>query len=249
MDQNDNLSEKIRLSKLMSQRGLCSRREADLLIESGQVKVNGEVLSQLGVKVDIASEIIILKDGQRALDKKATIIIHKPIGYVSSQPEDGYLAAVELVTSERQIFLPGDRKFQRDSLYGLAPAGRLDIDSKGLLVLTQDGTVAKQIIGEQSEIQKEYLVWVQGEITETKLKKLSHGLELDGKQLKHAEVRKMAPQRLKFILIEGKKRQIRRMCEMVDLKVTSLKRIRVGNVKLGDLPEGHWRYLGKDESF
>ena len=249
MDPNNTSSEKIRLSKLMAQRRICSRREADRLIEAGQVEVNGKIENQLGIKVDSNALIKVLKDGQKSLDKKATVLIHKPPGYVSSQPEDGYPAAVELVTPDRQVTTPGGRIFQRDTLYGLAPAGRLDIDSKGLLILTSDGVVAKEVIGETTIVEKEYLVWVQGEITESKIQKLSYGLEIDGKPLKFAEIKQLAPQRLKFILTEGKKRQIRRMCELVQLKVTSLKRIRVGQVKLGDLPEGRWRYLTPEESF
>ena len=132
---------------------------------------------------------------------------------------------------------------------GLAPAGRLDIDSQGLLVLTQDGRIAKQLIGEDSQIEKEYLVRVDGQLSEKDLKLLNHGLSLDGARLKPAKVSWQNKDQLRFILKEGKKRQIRRMCELVGLKVVGLKRVRIGKVRLGDLPQGEWRYLRPDERF
>ena len=134
-------------------------------------------------------------------------------------------------------------------LKGLAPAGRLDIDSQGLLVLTQDGRIAKQLIGADSEIEKEYLVRVQGTLSKQQLELLNHGLSLDGETLKLAQVSWQNQDQLRFILREGKKRQIRRMCELVGLKVTGLKRVRIGQVKLGDLPTGKWRYLRDKEKF
>ena len=134
----------------------------------------------------------------------------------------------------------------RDSL---APAGRLDIDSQGLLILTQDGRIAKQLIGAESEIEKEYLVRVEGALPKDKLALLNHGLSLDGKALKPAQVSWQNQNQLRFILQEGKKRQIRRMCELVNLKVTGLKRVRIGNIGLRDLPEGKWRYLQDGENF
>ena len=131
----------------------------------------------------------------------------------------------------------------------LAPAGRLDIDSQGLLVLTQDGRIAKQMVGENSRIEKEYLVRVEGALSPAKLALLNHGLSLDGQALKPAQVNWLNRDQLRFILNEGKKRQIRRMCELVGLKVTGLKRVRIGKVKLGNLPEGQWRYLEEGETF
>ena len=132
---------------------------------------------------------------------------------------------------------------------GMAPAGRLDIDSTGLLVLTQDGRVAKQLIGEDSAVDKEYLVRVLGHLTEKNLALLNHGLSLDGAALKPAQVSWQNKDQLRFVLMEGKKRQIRRMCELVGLKVIGLKRIRIGRVVLGDLPLGQWRYLRENEQF
>src|SRR5262249_25461997 len=125
----------------------------------------------------------------------------------------------------------------------LAPLGRLDQDSRGLLLLSEDGVLAKAVIGEESALDKEYLVRISGQVSEAKLARLRHGLELDGKRLKPAQVATAGDQRLRFILREGRKRQIRRMCELVDLGVTDLLRIRIGPLKLGDLHEGKWRVL------
>ncbi|MEA5098011.1 MAG: pseudouridine synthase, partial [Burkholderiaceae bacterium] len=138
-------------------------------------------------------------------------------------------------------------------LRSLVPAGRLDIDSVGLLVLTQDGRVAKHLIGQDSDIEKEYLVRVKytkpGRLPDAQLKLLNHGLSLDGKALQPARVQWQNDDQLRFVLKEGKKRQIRRMCEAVGLKVVGLKRIRIGKVTLGNLPAGQWRYLRPDEQF
>jgi 23S rRNA pseudouridine2604 synthase len=242
--------EKVRVSKLMSQQGLCSRREADSYIERGWVFVDGEPVTELGTRVDPACKITLNKAAQTSQLARVTILLNKPIGYVSGQPEPGYRPAVTLINAESRY--RGDRSLQRFTpmhLKGLAPAGRLDIDSQGLLVLTQDGRIAKQLIGENSAIEKEYLVRVQGRLSKAGMALLNHGLSLDGEALRPAEVSWLNQDQLRFILRQGKKRQIRRMCELVGLEVVGLKRIRIGKVKLGDLPPGQWRYLRGDEAF
>jgi 23S rRNA pseudouridine2604 synthase len=177
-----------------------------------------------------------------------TILLHKPMSYVSGQAEDGHQPAVSLISPKTQM--AGDhQRFQLSHLKGLAPAGRLDIDSTGLLVLTQDGRVARQLIGDDSKVEKEYLVRVEGALDARGLALLNHGLELDGKQLRPAKVAWANPDQLSFVLTEGRKRQIRRMCELVGLRVTGLKRVRIGRVRLGDLPLGQWRFLRENESF
>jgi 23S rRNA pseudouridine2604 synthase len=236
--------EKIRLSKLMSEQGLCSRREADDFIARGWVKVDGETVSELGTRILPTQKITLEKAAQAKQQGRVTILLHKPVGYVSGQAEEGYKPAILLLDAstrwEQDTTL---QRFHRSQLLGLAPAGRLDIDSTGLLVLTQDGRIAKQLIGEDSPVEKEYLVRVQGKLGSNGLAMLNHGLSLDGKKLKPAKVSWQNEDQLRFILQEGKKRQIRRMCEMVGLKVTALKRVRIGKVRLGDLPQGQWRYL------
>ena len=239
-----------RLSKLMAERGLCSRREADDWIVNGWVKVNGEIIETLGTRVAPDVEIVISGYATEHQAEHVTILLHKPVGYVSGQAEDGYEPAIVLVHPENQWEEDTTQKmFQRGFLKGLAPAGRLDIDSTGLLVLTQDGRVARHLIGEDSTVEKEYLVRVEGELSHDGLTKLNYGLSLDGVKLKPAKVSWQNEDQLRFVLREGKKRQIRRMCEMVGLTVVGLKRIRIGSVNLGKLPVGEWRYLRDDERF
>ncbi len=237
-----------RISKIMAQRGICSRREADAWLEKGWVKVDGEIAS-LGQRARSDCRIEISPDARRERSELVSIILNKPIGYVSGQPEPGYEPAVRLITPANQHrSSTREPQLKPQHFDGLAPAGRLDIDSKGLLLFTQDGRIARQVIGEDSEIEKEYLVRVAGEITETKLKQLRFGLELDGQALKPARVERINEAQLKMILQEGKKRQIRRMCELVELKVVGLKRVRIGKLRLGDLPEGRWRFLRPEET-
>ncbi len=253
--------EPIRLSKRMSELGLASRREADEWIERGWVRVDGAV-AILGTKWLPGQEIAIDPRARKQQARRITVLLHKPLGYVSGQAEDGHQPASVLVMPQAQWHAPASRQsalakgalLQRKDLLGLAPAeARLDIDSTGLLVLTQDGRIAKQLIGENSDVEKEYLVRVSyakgGRLPEAELKRLQHGLTLDGKVLRPARVNWQNDDQLRFILKEGRKRQIRRMCELVGLQVLGLKRVRIGLVRLGELPQGKWRLLGPDEKF
>lgn len=234
----------------MSERGLCSRREADDFIERGWVYVDGVKISELGVKIYANQCIALDKRAQARQNQRVTILLHKPIGYVSGQAEHGYQAAVTLITAAaRDKNDSAPLQFSSAQLRGIAPAGRLDIDSSGLLVLTQDGRIAKQLIGTDSQIEKEYLVRVEGKLDSMGLRLLNYGLTLDGSPLKPAHVSWQNQDQLRFILREGKKRQIRRMCELVGLNVIGLKRVRIGRIKLGNLPRGQWRYLHENESF
>jgi 23S rRNA pseudouridine2604 synthase len=217
----------VRLSKVMSERGLCSRREADLWIERGWVFVDGVQISELGSRIDPEARIEVSTEAKKDQAKAVTILLHKPVGYVSGQPEPECIPAVTLITADNQLPQSGDPDFKPWMLRGLAPAGRLDIDSTGLLVMTSDGRVAKRLIGEDSEAEKEYLVRVSGEMIKGGLELLRHGLELDGKPLKPAWIKQLNEDQLHFILKEGKKRQIRRMCELVGLRVIGLKRVRI----------------------
>ena len=242
--------EPLRLSKLMAERGLCSRREADELIAKGWVKVDGQIVSELGTKVLPTVKIELSPQAKGQMASLVTILLNKPIGYVSGQPEKDYEPAVRLITAESQERQSSDEpKLQRKHFDGLSPAGRLDIDSQGLLVFTQNGQMAKKLIGENSEIEKEYLVRVRGSIGKRELGLLNHGLELDGVKLRPAKVEWLNQDQLRFVLREGRKRQIRRMCELVGLDVVGLKRVRIGRVMLGNLPEGKWRFLRPDEMF
>nr|WP_319564906.1 pseudouridine synthase [uncultured Rhodoferax sp.] len=287
----------LRLNKRMAELGLASRREADEWIAKGWVKVDGRV-AEMGMQVKPDVRIEIDKQATGAQAKQVTVLINKPLGLVSGQAEDGHEPAITLVQPQNRWAEDNARFFFHPSqLKSLVPAGRLDIDSTGLLVLTQDGRVARQLIGEDAVMEKEYLVRVmytgvlnaaaatsaaatyaaapgvgrpkpaaptqlsriddddpvsqdvQSVFPPDKLALLRHGLSLDGQALKPAKVEWQNPEQLRFVLTEGKKRQIRRMCEQVGLKVVGLKRVRIGHVMLGNLPVGQWRYLAPHERF
>lgn len=233
-----------RVNRWLAQNGVCSRREAEALIADGLVSIDGEQVTDVGRKIEPGQTLTLADAGAQSLAAALTVMLHKPVGYVSGQPEPGEVPAVRLLKRAALVgespSIPG-----RDSK--LAPVGRLDKDSRGLLLLSEDGVVAKAVIGPASDLEKEYLVRVTGALSEAKLAKLRHGLELDGRALKPAKVTQLAPQKLKFVLKEGRNRQIRRMCELVDLRVVDLFRIRVGPLRLGDLPEGRWRALSAEE--
>jgi 23S rRNA pseudouridine2604 synthase len=241
----------------MTALGMASRREADEWIGAGWVRVNGK-MAVLGQRVlpDVKIEVDPLAFKQQA--QQVTILLNKPIGYVSGQAEDGYEPASVLIKSGNQWSEDASGiKFHIGHARGIAPAGRLDIDSTGLLVLTQDGRVAKLLIGEDSKIEKEYLVRVEyaGEgapmqkFPAKDLALLNHGLSLDDVKLKPAKVSWINDDQLRFVLREGRKRQIRRMCELVGLNVVGLKRVRIGRINLGHLPAGQWRFLTPWEKF
>ena len=237
----------------MSERGLCSRREADEYIASGLVRVNGIIVKELGTKVLPDVSITLEAEAMRNQKSLVTLILNKPLGYVSAQPEpgSGYEPAIRLV-NDRNQYGQQRKTLQRGDLQGIAVVGRLDIDSQGLLIFTQDGRLAKKIIGENSAIEKEYMVRVtymgpEKTLPPEKLKLLNYGLSIDGQKLKRAQVEWINNDQLRFILNEGKKRQIRKMCEQVGLEIIGLKRVRVGKLVLGKLPEGQWRFLEAGE--
>jgi 23S rRNA pseudouridine2604 synthase len=229
-----------RVNRWLAQSGVCSRREAEALIEQGLVSIDGERVEDAGRKI-MPGQTLTLADQGAA---KLSVVLNKPVGVVSAQPEGKQVPAARLLTREalwgNSPVIPG-----RDA--SLPPLGRLDMDSHGLLILSDDGVLAKALIGPESDLEKEYLVRVSGAIDEAKLGRLRHGLALDGRQLRPARVTQVEPQRLRFILKEGRNRQIRRMCDLVGLSVTDLYRLRIGPLKLGDLPEGKWRPLTGDE--
>ena len=244
----------MRLSKRMSELGIASRREADEWIAQGWVRVDDQVVKELGSRVVPGQRVTVDAKAKYQQAQRVTVLINKPVGYVSGQAEDGYEPALVLVTPQNQWHDDhSGTRFLREHLRSLVPAGRLDIDSVGLLVLTQDGRVAKQLIGEDSEIEKEYLVRVATaggmKLADSSLALLRHGLELDAEALLPAQVEWVNADQLRFVLRHGKKRQIRRMCEAVGFQVLGLKRVRIGSVMLGDLPAGQWRYLRMDEGF
>ena len=235
--------EPLRINKWLALEGVCSRREADALIEQGLVKVNGETAIS-GQKIETGQTLDLAQKASRRLDNQLSILFHKPVGIVSGTPEGDEIPAVRLITSES---LSGKSHAIPGRYNKLAPLGRLDKDSRGLLILSEDGVLAKAVIGPESQLDKEYIVKVKGEVTPERLAKLRHGLELDGRKLKPAIVEQLKPQELKFILREGRNRQIRRMCQLVDLRVVDLMRVRVGPLELAGLPEGKWRPISGRE--
>ncbi len=232
-----------RVNRWLAQSGVCSRREAEALIEAGAVFIDGERVTDVGRKISAGQTLVLNDRAELGLGAQVSVVIHKPVGIVSAQPDPGQIPAARLLTAENQVG-PGIAPSSRASL---PPLGRLDQDSRGLLLLSEDGVLAKAIIGPESQVDKEYVVTVLGKVDRAKIQKLRHGLELDGRQLKPAKVTQEDMQVLRFVLVEGRNRQIRRMCELVGLDVSDLVRVRIGPVKLGDLREGKWRHLTADE--
>lgn len=232
-----------RINKWLAQAGVCSRREAEDLIGRGLVSIDGERVEDVGRKILPGQTLVLSDAAQQAIASAVSVIVHKPRGVVSANPERGQTEAAQLLTRHNRW---GEGPNLSHELRP-APLGRLDKDSRGLLLLSDDGVLAKAVIGPESQLDKEYRVAVMGEITEAKLGLLRHGLELDGRKLRPAEVEVIGDQRLQFILHEGRNRQIRRMCELVELKVVDLFRSRLGPIDLGDMPEGRWRPLSEDE--
>ncbi|TXJ36839.1 rRNA pseudouridine synthase [Brachyspira aalborgi] len=220
----------MRLNKYIAYLNIASRREADKLIKDGKVKVNGEIIINPAIQVGENDKIIF--DIENYKNEKIYIKLNKPVGYVvSNNKKEG-----------KPIYKLLDEKLKK-----LYPVGRLDKDSKGLILFTNDGIFSRKIIGEESECEKEYYVKLEGNISDGALKKLEFGISLDGKKLKPAIVKRVSKNSFNIILKEGRNRQIRRMCEKVGFEVILLKRLRISNIYLNDLQEGKFEYLTKDE--
>lgn len=234
-------AEPVRVNKWLAAEGVCSRREAEERIAAGLVSIDGVRVEDVGRKIE-PGQTLELADGKRR--PAISIVLNKPVGVVSAQPEGDQIPAARLLTRANLIGLPANMPNKRTRL---APLGRLDQDSRGLLLLSDDGVLAKALIGPESTLDKEYRVRIIGRVDDAKLKLLRHGLVLDNRQLKPAIVDKLEHNLLRFVLREGRNRQIRRMCEAVDLGVADLKRVRIGPLALDDLPEGKWRALTSAE--
>jgi 23S rRNA pseudouridine2604 synthase len=229
-----------RVNKWLAAEGVCSRREAEALIADGLVSIDGARVDDPGRKIAPGQTIEVVEAGAPQI----SVVLNKPVGFVSAQPEGDQIPAARLLTRANLV---GAAQHMPTRHTSLAPLGRLDQDSRGLLILSEDGVLTKAVIGPESKLDKEYRVRVEGGIDDKKLTLLRHGLALDGRQLKPAKVSVIEPQLLRFVLIEGRKRQIRRMCEAVGLGVSDLERIRIGPLKLGELAEGKWRALSAEE--
>jgi 23S rRNA pseudouridine2604 synthase len=244
------LNEPPRLSKQISEMSQCSRREADEWIENGWVRVDGVVINTLGTRVHPNAKIEILPAASTHQTESVTILLNKPLDEDNVQDEEGAERAIQLIRPENRWSEDDSRlSFKATHLRGLARVSKLDAGTTGMLVFTQEGSVARRITGDETRLEKEYMVRVEGELSEAGLKQLNFGLSLDDVKLKRAQVSWQNEQQLRFVLHESKKQQIQRMCELVGLRVTSIKRIRIGSVSLGKLPPGQWRYLRENERF
>ena len=233
-----------RVNRWLAQNGVCSRRDAEGLIGRGLVAIDGEVVGDVGRKILPGQTLTLADEAAGELAAAFSAVLNKPVGIVSAQPEPGQTPAVRLLTRDALV---GESAVAPDAGTSLAPLGRLDMDSRGLLLLSDDGVLAKAVIGPASELDKEYRVRVAGEVSPAVVARLREGLSLDGRRLKRARVDVLGPGRLRFVLREGRNRQIRRMCELVGLRVVDLQRVRIGPLRLGDLPEGKWRMLTSAE--
>ena len=221
-----------RLQKILSARGVASRRAAEKLIEEGRVTVNGMV-ALLGQTADPDTDEIML-DGKPlpSSSEYVYILLHKPRGYVTTlSDEKGRKTAAELVA---------------DCGIRVYPVGRLDMDSEGLLLFTNDGEFANRLMHPKHEVQKTYLTWVEG-FSEASIEKLKQPIMLDGYCIRPPKVRVVKPGLLEITIHEGRNRQVRRMCEAAGMRVSRLKRTREGDLLLSDLPLGKWRYLTEEE--
>lgn len=221
-----------RLQKILSARGVASRRAAETMIADGRVTVNG-VVATLGQSADPDVDEILL-DGKMlpSGSEHVYIMLHKPRGYVTTlADEKGRKTAAQLVAD------CGNRVY---------PIGRLDTDSEGLLLFTNDGEFANTLMHPRHEVEKSYLTWVEN-YAEAAVSALKKPVTLDGYTVRAPKVRVIKPGLLEITIHEGRNRQVRRMCEAAGMKVTRLKRVREGKLNLGDLPLGKWRYLTDDE--
>lgn len=228
---------KSRLQKLLAQAGLASRRKAEELVAQGRVTVNGRPV-KLGDSADPDRDVIAL-DGQRVNFKgeKLYLALHKPRGFVTTmEDERGRRCVAQLV---------------EDAPGRVYPVGRLDKDSEGLLIMTNDGAFANAIAHPKSHVAKTYRVTLRPGVNEEQLVKISTGILIDGKMTAPAKARVLEQQQgravVEIILYEGRNREIRKMCEALGLEVARLKRTAIGPVRLSMLPQGRWRELGKDE--
>lgn len=227
----------VRLQKLLSERGVASRRKAEELIAQGKVKVNGHV-ARLGDKADDRRDVITVAGRRLAgAEMSVYLLLHKPRGYITTmRDEKGRKCVEELV---------------RDAGARVYPVGRLDRESEGLLLLTNDGDFANAVIHPSHHLPKRYRVTLRGRVTDEQAQRFREGLVLDGRRTAPAEFTVLVeePERTvaEIILYEGRNRQIRRMCESLGLEVARLRRTAIGSVKLGMLPPGKWRHLEPEE--
>lgn len=221
-----------RLQKILSAAGVCSRRQAETYLQAGRVTVNGRPAS-LGDKADPERDVIALNGTLIGKPKAFTyIMLHKPRGYVTTLSDDRGRPTVAQLIAGCPV--------------RLWPVGRLDYDSEGLLLCTNDGALTQRLTHPSHQVEKEYLVRVSGDV-DAALPILTAPMYLDGEPLAPAQVSRLSPDRLRVVIHQGKNRQVRRMCAAAGLEVLRLKRVREGSITLGNLPRGEWRFLTEHE--
>ena len=221
-----------RINKYIASCGVCSRRKADELVLSGKVVVNEKVVQELGYKVN---DTDVVKVNGKIIHKEANniyIILNKPKGYITTSKEQfGRKSVMDLIKEKERVY----------------PIGRLDMYTEGLLLLTNDGEFSNKLMHPTNKIEKTYIVTTTSNITEKQIEMLKNGVDIGGYITKEAKVRALSSTQIEIIISEGKNRQVRKMCSSVGIKVTNLKRIKVGNIELGELPVGKYRYLTEKE--
>lgn len=218
----------VRLEKHIAQIGLCSRREGKTLIVAGKISVNGKIIRETGFGIDPNHDQVVLVGGR---EQKQTVAIHKPRGIETTKTSPEHQDIHDIFPQYKN----------------LAPIGRLDKDSEGLILLSNDGLIARAITGAKSDVEKEYVVTTREIVTDEAITKMSKGIILDGKKTLPAVVKKITAHIFSIILHEGRKHQIRRMADACRLTIEQLVRVRVGGVKLGDLKSGESRVLTEKE--
>ena len=222
----------MRLQKFLSEAGFCSRRHGEELILAGRVCVNDVVVTELGTKIDPEKDIV--EVGGNRIEVKNNLIyiaLNKPKGYVTTCSRERDKIVLDLIDIPERIY----------------PIGRLDRDSSGLLLLTNDGRLHNMLSHPSFDHEKEYDVLVSRPVPDEALDKMASGIHLLGSRTRPAQIKRISPSQFRIVLKEGRNRQIRRMVEKVGNRVNELKRIRISNVRLGNLKEGHWRYLTEKE--
>lgn len=226
------MKKEMRLQKFLASAGICSRRKGEDLIRAGHVRVNGEVVSVMGSKVCPGKDRVEVDGSPVALPEKAICIaLHKPAGYISSCDQSGRKIVLDLIGIPERVY----------------PIGRLDKDSTGLLLLTNDGDLHLRLTHPSFDHEKEYEVTLRDSVSDKALREMEEGIFLDGKITRPAKIKRLSPKRFRIILREGRKRQIRQMVRKTGGHVTELRRIRMSGIRLGNLPEGKWRYLTEKE--
>lgn len=223
----------IRLNKYIASSGVCSRRKADELIILKKVKVNGNIVEDLGMQIDEKKDIVIV-DGKKITleDKKIYLMLNKPVGYVTTNDEQlGRKCTNDLIHESERVF----------------PVGRLDMNSEGLLLFTNDGEFSNSLMHPSKKVEKVYIAKLNRKITDEKIELLKKGVDIGDYITQPAKVQRIASNVIQITISEGKNRQVRRMCEAVGLKVIKLQRIKIGNLELGTLPIGKYRHLTKQE--